>query len=774
MQNQIKSPAGLSQKQLLASAIGLAIASQAGIVLAADAANAQQKNGQLELGNISVKGERAEDSYKPDKPASPKYTEPLRDIPQTITVVPKKVIEDQNLMSLRDILSTVPGITFGAGEGGGGYGDSINLRGFSANNDIAVDGLRDSAQYSRTDSFNLEQVEVVNGASSVYSGAGSVGGTINLVSKTPKAENFTRLSAGVGTDSYKRVTADVNQELSEGTAVRVNLMAHGNDAPGRDYEDYERWGIAPSLAFGLGTPTRLTLSYFHQEDNNTPQYGIPFYRGGTLPGVDLENYYGYHNMDEQNIDVDMFTVKLEHDFNEMFSLSNITRYSETDQKAVVNPPQGTWCLANGLQPTGAACGAGNLPGTFRPSGPRGTTRETTNTYLVNQTDLTSNFSTGFIDHTLVTGVAISKETYDLDSGNSQRNADGTTPTYPLMDINNPNSHYTGPQSYFRTGHTDGDLDNRAIYAFDTLKFNEQWELNGGLRYERNEGSQKVKTYNTTGTAITAVSEGDNDDDLVSYRVGLVYKPAENGSVYVAYGNSRTPSKASVNGTCTVAGANNNCNVDPEKAESIEIGTKWDVLDERLSLTAAVFRNDRTNYRVPSGDPLLPEQVLDGQARVDGISLGVAGLITDHWSVFANYTYLDSEVLQSVSDAVAVDPMEGNPLPFTPKQALNVWTTVDLPHGFQAGYGITSQSSQQVDSFSANQDIKVSGYTIHRAMLAYKVSRELSLQLNVNNLFDKEYFSRVRGGTNGTTGAVGVGWATPGDARSATLTANYAF
>ncbi|WP_269778102.1 TonB-dependent receptor, partial [Pseudomonas tolaasii] len=250
------------------------MAAQGGFSYAAETA-ADDNTGVIQLGATSIEGQaQSTSTYNPVAPSSPKYTEALRDTPQTITVVPKEVIHDQNLLSLRDVLSTVPGITFGAGEGGSGYGDSINLRGFSASGDIYVDGVRDSAQYSRTDPFNLEQVEVVSGASSVYSGSGAVGGTINLVTKQPELRDKTTVSAGIGTDNYKRLTLDSNSQLNDTTAFRLNLMAHGNDVPGRDYEDYSRWGIAPSIAFGLGTPTRVTLSYEHQKDDNTPQYGI--------------------------------------------------------------------------------------------------------------------------------------------------------------------------------------------------------------------------------------------------------------------------------------------------------------------------------------------------------------------------------------------------------------------------------------------------------------------------------------------------------------------
>jgi len=763
----------LSPRHLLASAVGLTVAAQAGFTHADDVL-ATGSNGVLELGATSIEG-KAESDYKANAPASPKYTEPLRDTPQTITIVPKQVIEDQNLLTMRDILSTVPGITFGAGEGGSGYGDSINLRGFSANNDIYVDGVRDSAQYSRTDPFNLEQVEVVNGASSVYSGTGSVGGSINLVSKAPELHNFTKISAGVGTDNYKRITVDTNQQLTDTTAFRLNLMAHGNDVPGRDYEDYERWGIAPSISFGLGTPTRVTASYEHQKDDNLPQYGVPIYNGKLLPGVGWSDFYGYRNVNKQEISTDALSLKIEHDFSDDISIRNLSRVARVRQDTFTSGPEGasTACLASGVQPSGAACTPGLAPGYFQPSGGSlGNARDTQNKIFTNQTDLTSHFSTGFINHTLVTGIAISREEYEAVTGNWLRTNTGATVTPPPVSISDPDSYWDGPVNFTPSASINGELSNRAVYAFDTLKLNEQWEVNGGLRYEHNDGSSVSNAIATNGVVTPGIRYG-NSDDLTSYRLALVYKPAENGSVYVAYGNSKTPSQASVNGSCFTAArsttaASNNCDADPETSISYEVGTKWDFFADALSLTGAIFRNDRTNYKVASNDPsdLTGEQTLDGKARVDGVALGLTGSISERWKIFANYTYLDSEVLQSVSDytlqTTGIDAQKGKPLTFTPKNAASVWTTYDLSHDLQLGYGLTTQSKQYLAS--ADNAPTSPGYTVHRAMVAYKINKELGVRLNVNNLFDKQYLTRIRNN----------GWATPGDGRAAILTADYSF
>ena len=264
---------------------------------------------------------------------------------------------------------------------------------------------------------------------------------------------------------------------------------------------------------------------------------------------------------------------------------------------------------------------------------------------------------------------------------------------------------------------------------------------------------------------------ENEADLLSYRLGVVYQPVENASIYFAYGNSETPSQATVNGTCNAA---TNCDVDPEEGESYELGAKWDINDGRLSLTASVFSNRRSAFRVDSGIPGLQQQ-LDGASRVEGLTLGASGLITDNWSIFANYTYLDSELEQSVSstliDGGTVDFLAGDPLPNTPENSFSIWTTYELDQiarGFLVGYGVTYQGEYTFTRQSASAPLYYTpDYFVHRAMVAYPIFDNATLQLNVSNLFDEEYYERVR--NNATNG-----WATPGAARQATLSLTYEF
>lgn len=763
----------MSNSQLRPSFLALGCV---GAMAFATAAHAQDGAQGARLGGMTVTDTAIDETpSKVEKAASPKYVRPLLDTPQTITVIGNQTIQKQNLLTLRDVLATVPGITFGAGEGGGGYGDSINLRGQSANTDISIDGVRDSAQYSRTDPFNLEQIEVTNGANSVYGGSGSIGGNINLVTKRPKADDETLVQAGIGTSDYYRATIDSNVRVNEQIAVRLNAMVHENDVPARQVDHYRRWGVAPSVKLGVDGPTSMTLLYVHQEDRNTPLYGVPYYRNGVydgpLPGVPYSAYMGYGNIDRQDQTVDQATAIFEHEFSDLLSIRNLSRWQRVEQNLVVDPPQGTYCLANGLSATGTACAAGQVRGTLYPSGPRGNFRYSENQSLYNQLDLTFDIPGG---HRLVLGTSVMQEDYGLDSGNLLRNAGGATPNPTLDPVTIGNAtDYTGPVNEIRTAHQDGDLFNVGAYAFGVAKLFEQLELNGGLRYEYNRAKFRSDTIATPalGGAYTTGARQIAKDHLFSYRVGLVYKPVDNASLYVAYGNSRNPTATSVRSGCGLAAAanlfNDPCEAKPEQAVNYEVGGKIDLFDARLQLTAALFRNERTNYRVASNDPLIGTlPVNDGRNRVNGVTLGATGNITGAWTIFANYSYLDSKVLQSISDYQkaqgVVDVQAGNPLTNTPRHSGSLFTTYTLPFGLQLGYGLTYQGSFYLSNSSAAPMVKSDAYALHRAMLSYPITDNLSAQLNVQNFTNRKYYTSIRNN----------GWANPGEGRSWVLTLGY--
>ena len=728
-----------SQRRLLATAIGLAIASYAGVGVAAEQAPQKTKT-PVELDSVTVQGQQQE-GYKTDTSSSAKYAVPLLDTPQTITVVPQALMREQRALSLKEVLVNVSGITFNAGEGGGGSGDSINIRGFSANANMQIDGLRDSSQNNRTDTFNIESVEVIKGPNSVFGGAGTTGGSINQVSKQPLQRDFTELGASVGTDSYRRLTFDANQTLDgvgTGSAVRVNLMAHENDVPGRDEIDRQRWGIAPSLLLGLGEDTRLTLSYLHQRDDNLPDYGVPAFDGKRLAGVDRDAYFGWKNIDKEEIQTDAFTVKFEHDFSDSLRLQNLSRYSRVERDTVIS--------ASHVNLTGVPAGR------YTPAGPQGYGRDVTSEMWINQSNLTANFDTMGLGHTLVTGVEVSREDYYRNTYNNGLNFMGRD-----FDLSNPPGHYDGPTNKTRTAETSTELENQAVYAFDTIALNEQWDLSLGLRYDWIKGDAK-----NVALPAGTVTRVDSRDKELSGRAGVVYKPAENGRIYLAYGTSFNPAAEALasTGALTAAAAD----LSPEENETWELGTKWELLDNRLQLDAALFRVEKTNARETMADG---STQLAGEQRVQGVELGATGRISQQWNVYANYTFLDSETLKAANtpDGAA---REGQALANTPPRSFNLWTTYDLPAGWRLGYGARYASERNV---TASTKAKLDAYWVHNAMVGYKVNDELDLQLNVNNIFDKDYVLNVRQQVGAAARSSAIEY---GDARAAILSATYAF
>lgn len=783
------------------------IASAPAVAQTAPKADEEKRLGGMTVSSTTID----EDTPKVERMESPKYTRPLLDTPQTITVINKATIQQQNLLTLRDVLSTVPGITFGAGEGGFGYGDRIILRGQDAKNDVTVDGVRSAAFLNRNEVYNIEQIEVSNGANSVMNGGGSVAGTINLVTKRPQGDDQTVVDAGVGTDNYYRATLDANRRVSDLIAVRLNAVYHENDVPGRDVEDYKRWGIAPSVTIGIDGPTSLTLQFEHLDDKAMPQYGLRYFAnlGGFLSDFDRSGYYGFANLDRQDSKTNSMQGIFSHRFSDALSVRNLTRYEKIRQHTVTSQPTGTFCLAStGLQPTapgatvGAACPATVPAGYYLPTGGRGVERFITNETAYTQTDLTAEFATGGIEHSLVAGVSALWQDYHQTQGTLPRNADGSTPSFPLVSIANPgavvqgptgftygSNIYTGPINFILASRNFGTQKSYAAYLFDTAKFTDWFELNGGVRYEHVKGSNRTLSYVTTagaanlGDLSTATGPFRVSDNLLSYRLGAVFKPTPNTSLYVAYGNSKLPSQASVDGACT----NANCRLKPETTYNYEIGAKADLFDARLLLTAALFRNERNSIRVNSNDPTLPDQTLDGKQRVEGLSLGASGQLSSNWTISANYMYLKSKILQGVSDfclanpstacansAAFPDPTRGYELANTPKHSGSLFTTYRFDFGLELGYGLTYQGSFLLNQPTVAQltagnyvGYRVPSYTIHRLMLSYPVSDQLKAQVNVQNFTNEKYVTTVRTNVNGS-------WAQPGVTRQAVFSLNYSF
>ncbi len=723
-----------------------------------------------------VRVEGVTESFKADTVSSPKFTQPLLDTPQTITVIKKEVLQEQGATTLTEALRNTPGITFQMGENGNtSTGDAVFLRGFDTSGSIFVDGARDVGTVTR-DMFNVEQVEVVKGPASADIGRTAPTGYINLVSKVPQASNFFSGSVSLGSADAKRATADLNRVLNaEGTtALRLNVMTQDSGVPGRDYVKNKGWAFAPSIAFGLNTPTRVILQYQHVEQRNRPDGGIPtvglqgYYlaqlaaRGGNGPQPDTRNYYGWLS-DHDNVDGDMLTARVEHDFDGGVKLRNLTRWGRTDQDLVLTAP-----FSNGLL-TPSVANPLTWSTRLLPQG-----KGQRNEILTNQTNVTAELQTGSVKHSISAGLELTREEQDnttmaatINAGNGVRTVSGTPPTvsylaYTSLYAPNP---YRAFVPVLPTGaSTAGSTRTAALYAFDTLKFNEQWQLTGGLRWEhyRTRFNSLAAPVNGVQTALGQEAS----DNLLTGKLGLVYKPADNGSVYAAYATGAQPPGGNFSFPTSLTTANvNNLNLDPQKSKTFEVGTKWDVMDKRLALSAAAFRTINQNEQVQVDAFGSFEQY--GKTRVQGLELSAVGQITPAWQVIGGLARIDTEILQGSRTSTT---QNGAQVRYSPKLSATLWTSYRLPMGLTVGGGVRYVSTQQRATSNAAITAtsffpEVPAYTVWDAMIGYEVNRNVSIQLNLFNLTDKFYLARVNNAGNRLV---------MGTPRSATLSANFRF
>lgn len=639
--------------------------------------------------------------------ASPRYTEPLRNVPQTVTVIPREIIEQQGATTLTDVLRNVPGLTITAGEGGVPAGDNLTLRGNSARNDIFVDGVRDLSPQSR-DPFNLESVEVTKGPTSAIYGRGSAGGTINLNSKSPGLAPVFGGSYALGNADSRRATIDLNTPLrrlgmGERTAFRLNGLIHSSGVAGRNVVESNRWGLAPTLTLGLGTPTRWTFGYFKLKQDNTPDYGIPWvpatnnalveYRNQPAP-VPRETFYGLRSRDREVLNQDTATLRVEHDFSDELRLRSQLRFGDSSRDSITAAPRFASDSSTVINRNAPAWLAQDR-------------------ILDNQTDLTASFRTGSIQHNLVTGGALTHErntrvtrTYAAATPTTLLNPDTNAPYAGAITVN-PN-----------TGRIRGNT--QALWAFDTAKFGQHWEATGGVRAEH----FAVDGVNTTPAPVR------QNVTFASLRAGLIYKPTQRGSVYSSYGSSISPSLEGLSYNTA------NTSIPPEKTYIYEVGTKWDVAGDRLMLSGALFRVAKDNARTPGLLPTDPPQVLAGRQVSQGVEVSATGAITRNLRLLGSYTLIDARIRQSNTAAEV-----GRYFQNTPRNSANAWVTYTAKR-FTFGVGPRFMGRRFGNNINTRQ---VSAYHTIDVMAAYTVNRHWDVRFNVTNLGDAYYFDRLGGG-----------------------------
>lgn len=678
------------QKICLAAGEGMGKAVAFSFALASHAGAAEpKKEDTFNLPPVVVRDQNS--PYVVPESSLSKLPVPLNDTPQSITIVPRKLVEEQAGTTLRDALRNVAGITVAAGEGGGAQGDVFILRGFNARNDMFIDGVRDAGSYFR-DSFNIESVEVLKGPSSTFFGRGSTGGIVNQVSKVPRLDpSYSGIFSG-GAGPLIRGTIDVNQPIPQvlpNSAVRINLMAHQDDVVGRDKIELQRLGFAPSIAFGLGTPTQISLSYLLQHEDNVPDYGFPYLNGRPLR-ADRETFYGLTKEDHEKTLANIATLRLDHRFNDLFNLRNTLRFSHVDRDSAVTNATAV------------------LPNTINRSRPQ---RDTQESILSNQTDLTAKFDTFGLKHTATSGLELSRETFDVLRWAS------AGPNTTIVDPNNNQLPSVKTLA--------ADSNTRAIgfgiFAADQVKLNQYFDLVGGVRWDYFDTEVKDNFLNDKRKQI---------DKMWSYRGGLVFHPTPSQSYYFSYGTSFNPSAEGIALSTTTNGT------PPEKSEIFELGAKLEFFGGALNLQTAVFRIDKTNARTPNpDDPTLPN-VVTGKQRSQGFELGLTGRLLPDVNIFGGYTLLDTEILKDTNPAII-----GNPIANAPTHSANVWATYDFLEKWQIGGGPSYVGSRFSNNANAN---RIPGYIRWDSTIAYQITRNIQLRVNAINLTNQLYFDSVAG------------------------------
>jgi catecholate siderophore receptor len=708
--------------------------------------------------DVLVKGVREK------KPVDPKQVAPLVDTPKSIVVLPSDVIQQTGSATLADALRTVPGITFGAAEGGNPIGDRPFIRGFDSQGSIFVDGVRDPASQTR-EVFATDSIEVVRGSDSALGGRGSAGGTINIISKLPQDHDFAELDASYGNGNYKRITGDANYKLTDTIAFRIEGMWHDQDVVDRDAIWQKRWGVAPSLTIGLGTPTRLTVAYYHLTTHELPDSGIPYLyvcsttvcnapkgtvydqpaignvtlASGQTGYVDRSNFYGLVDRDFRDTTADQATIRVEHDFGGL-TLRNTSRFEHNYQQYSFLLPDDSNGDVFGFTPTNGTVPNPVTDGTPLTDGGyvwrRANTRYGYDESLTNQTDLYGTFNTGSIKHSIAIGTEIDWEqsrrgSYVLATGSTiTPRCDTTTlARYYCTSLFNPNPYdpwvnYTSDTSSTPTPIVKGgaltetqfDANTQSVYGFDSMTLLPQLVLNVGARYDHF-GSSITSPPTTAGGATTTVSR---NDDLFNWQAGLVFKPTHDTSIYASYATSATPpnsllGEGSDSNSLIPSKGGAAISVDDlkvTKTKSYEVGAKANVLHDRLALSVAAFQTDTTNARVTDENG---DVGYIGKTRIRGIEATFNGTIVKGWTVFGGYTYLDPVVTDGGFTALAVaangaapattvnvvSVNTGKQVPQTAKNSFTLWTTVTPIHRLSIGGG-AFYSGRQFGGYADNR------------------------------------------------------------------------
>jgi catecholate siderophore receptor len=717
--------------------------------------------------------------YKVDHvQASGKFPEPLLNTPKTVTVLSKEVLEDKNATTLKQAVLSTAGVTLGTGEGGNAFGDRFFIRGFDARNDVFLDGVRD-AGVSVRENFFTEQVEILRGPGSSFAGRGTTGGAINIVTKQATTEkSFYNMDTTFGTDHTKRVVLDVNQVISPTLAIRAGGLFQDAGVAGRDYIKDDRDGGFVAVKWTPLDTVKLYANYIHTNLHGLPDFGVPYYRpgstgvgsqqftsnaGGPFPdfGVNRNNFYGLVNRDYYSIKQDIGTFGGEVAITPDLTLSNKTRVQRSvldyigtlpEAPIVTNANPALWTLS--LNPQ---------------------SRYQVTQNVANQTEATYKFDVGGWKNTALGGVEISREIASIDkyAGLSSEALPGGTTSGSI-----PGANIFAPQ--FTFANVGGNptwsgfptkiaIDTKSGYLLDSANYNDFLILNGGVRFD--DYNIKVSGFGTQGTTPNVFGAQEQHYGLPNFNLGLTLKPLPIGSIYVAYATSSNPVGAEFDGTSAQYGGlapslNGNPNqiFGPEKNKAIEVGTKWELFDRHLLVTAALFQTEKDNAResrnitATTQTPSCPfpagtatgttvSCISAGAAyRIRGIDLGVGGKLTDKWSVFGGLVLMQSEVTRSLvppAQTLLYSSNVGLPLANVAHQSFSLLTKYQLTDVWELGGQAVYRSKIYGGTFlAANQGTQLPSYWRFDAFAEAKLNANWTAKLFVNNIFNKLYYDAL--------------------------------
>ncbi|CAM8330382.1 Fiu Outer membrane receptor for monomeric catechols [Candidatus Methylopumilus universalis] len=669
-------------------------------------ANTFEKNSlddkKIELIEIEVKDNVARTYLKKRISSATKTDTRIRDIPQSISVITEEQIKDQSLLGLTDAIKYSPGVMTGQGEGNR---DSVWFRGNQSTSDLFVDGVRDDVQYYR-DLYNIDRVEVLMGPNGMIFGRGGVGGVINRVTKEAHWENKNELRMQGGAYNHKRSSIDLNSGINETLAVRINAMIEDSGSFRQGVES-EKKAINPTFTFKPSDKTKIVVGMEYFNDKRTNDRGIPSVDNGlkSYPySTSRSTFFGNASQSPNEAIVKNGYAIIDHTFDNSMSVKNTTRFSDYDkyyQNVYAN---------SSVQANGTLTIDGYYDNTQRQN-------------FFNQTDLIYNFKTGSVSHKLLTGLEIGLQ----ENQNYRIVNSGTDPT-PLA--SNPFALLTFNSSRSRNAYTD--ISNQAIYLQDQIYLNEQFQIVTGLRYD-----QFKTKFNDS---VTPSNSANVNDQFISPRAGLVYKPIEPVSLYTNYSLSYLPRT----GEQLTSLTSSIKSFGPEKITNIEAGIKYDLL-QSFSISSAIYRLERSNMTITDPSNSSNIIIVDGQVT-KGFELGVAGKLFDSYSMYGGYTYQDAEITKNQGTG-STQITSGTSLGHVPEHTFSLWNKYEMNETWIAALGVISRSDMFAATPTTSTAVKLPGYARLDAAIYANINKQTKLQLNIENLLDKTYYQSAHNNNN---------------------------